>query len=593
MRQRVDDRTTHRSRGRDCHALAALSCLACHIGVLGLTVTIVALLAPLVLAPTCVAATAATDSLVVGEIRLESEDVFTQAEVAEATGVNATLRRAMNALHIQTREWVVRRELLFAPGDPFSPERLAETERNLRRLGVLADVTVAPVDTTDDGRVDVRVAYRDSWTLATGVSFAVASDGTLRGNISLTERNFLGQGVVVQGLVGRDTDATYGRLYFRQNRFLSSAFALEVNLEERSFGYDRWARVGYPFRSDDQAWSAQAQAWTDEKENRWYLSHAELAGMDPREEASLYALLPRQSYGFEVQAARRLSGVTADRIWRAGIGVVHDLRDYDLGAGRFQLSTDDVADLGYLDDPGTPMARAEGTGTWPYLRLTSLGRSWGEGRFLLNYGSREDVPLDLSLDLQTGPALPDRGWQTAANLTDWSRVGPAFTYVQIYGDAVIGGVDPQPALVGALGGFVLRHDDTDRPRLTRVVAEVARGWHRTGDRVLLLGFDRGLRTLGLDGMAGDRLVRWNVEHGKPLPLVLLGIFQTGWGAFYDGGLARFDDEDRDLGDARHELGVGLRFGSLRSSTADLARLDLSWDLDGGGPVITTVARGFF
>ena len=103
---------------------------------------------------------------------------------------------------------------------------------------------------------------------------------------------------------------------------------------------------------------------------------------------------------------------------------------------------------------------------------------------------------------------------------------------------------------------MLRHDESDRPRLTRVVAEVARGWHRTGDQVLILGLDRGLRTLGLDGMAGDQLVRWNVEHGRPLPLVLLGILQTGWGVFYDGGIARFDDEDRDLGDARHEVGAG-------------------------------------
>ncbi len=285
--------------------------------------------------------------------------------------------------------------------------------------------------------------------------------------------------------------------------------------------------------------------------------------------------------------------MTADRIWRLGAGVVHDARDYDLGDGQFKLSSDDDADLSYLDDPGTPMARAEGPITWPYLSLTSHSRSWGQGRFLLNYGSREDVPLDVSLELQTGPQLPDRGWQSAANLTDWSRVGRAFTYLQIYGSAVHGGMEPQPALVGAVGGFVLQHDDSDRPRLTRVAAEVARGWHRTGDRALILGLDRGLRTLGLDGMAGDQLARWNVEHGRPLPLVLFGIFQTGWGVFYDGGIARFDDEDRDLGDARHEVGLGLRFGSLRSSTADLARLDLSWDLDGGGPVITTVARGFF
>ena len=89
----------------------------------------------LLLSPAVDARAVAPDSLVVGEIEYVSEDVFTREEVAASTGLSGSLRRAMNALHIQTREWVVQGELLFAPGDRFDPDRLAETERNLRRLG--------------------------------------------------------------------------------------------------------------------------------------------------------------------------------------------------------------------------------------------------------------------------------------------------------------------------------------------------------------------------------------------------------------------------------------------------------------------------
>lgn len=482
------------------------------------------------------------DSLVIGAIRFESDDVFTAAEVAAASGLNGTLRRTMNALHAQTRERVVRRELLFKVGDRFLPDRLAETERNLRRLGVLAEVAVVPVDTTAEGQVTVRVAYRDSWTLATGFSFAAASDGTVRGSVSLTERNFLGQAVVVQGLVGRDADATYGRVYFRQNRFFGTPFALELNEEERSFGHDRWARIGYPFRSDDQARAVEVQGWTSLKEYRWYFSRATLTGLDPAEEGSLYALLPRRSSGFEAKGAWRLNRVTAGRIWRLGAGVRYDVPDYDLRHGLFRLSNGAVADLNRLDDPGTPMARAQGRATWSYLWLTTRGRDWAQGRFLFDYGSREDVPLGADLELKSGPLLPARGWRTSGALTDWSRFGPAFSFVQVYGEAVQGGIEPRPALVDAVAGMIVRHDESDRPRLTRAVVEAARAWNATGDGVLILGLDRGLRTLGLDGMAGDRLLRWNVEHGQPLPLVLLGIYQVGWGAFYDGGIARFEGE---------------------------------------------------
>ena len=52
--------------------------------------------------------------------------------------------------------------------------------------------------------------------------------------------------------------------------------------------------------------------------------------------------------------------------------------------------------------------------------------------------------------------------------------------------------------------------------------------------------------------------------------------------------------DRDLRDARHEVGLGLRLGGVRSGTSDLARVDLSYDLGGTeGFVITTVSRGHF
>src|SRR2546422_5107591 len=42
-----------------------------------------------------------------------------------------------NRLHFETREYVIRRELLFEEGDPANPDVLYESERNLRRLNFL------------------------------------------------------------------------------------------------------------------------------------------------------------------------------------------------------------------------------------------------------------------------------------------------------------------------------------------------------------------------------------------------------------------------------------------------------------------------
>ena len=53
--------------------------------------------------------------------------------------------RLANALHIQTRAATIRRELLFRPGEPYDSARVAESERNLRALGVFRRVTIDSV----------------------------------------------------------------------------------------------------------------------------------------------------------------------------------------------------------------------------------------------------------------------------------------------------------------------------------------------------------------------------------------------------------------------------------------------------------------
>src|SRR6266542_1728506 len=89
-------------------------------------------------------------------IRIETENVFQEAE-------SAFLPRAADAIHGVTRAEVVRRGLLFAEGDLLEPVKLAETERNLRALGLFRTVSITS-QPVGEGEVDVLVRARDSWT---------------------------------------------------------------------------------------------------------------------------------------------------------------------------------------------------------------------------------------------------------------------------------------------------------------------------------------------------------------------------------------------------------------------------------------------
>ncbi len=540
----------------------------------------------------------------VGTISIAVSDIFSEHEVASATGVNRLLRRGMNALHINTRYGVLRRELVFAEGDSLDLTRLAESERNLRALGILNRISVAPTDTAADGQVGVAITARETWTLGVGVNFALAGNGDIRWNVALTEKNFLGSGTVVQGSVGNDLDATYGGVYLRRDHVLGTPLRVDFNIDERSDGHDRWARVALPFRADDQRWSMNVEGWTRRYAGRYYLSNAGPSGVDPTRPASLYARVPRDDRGAQIEVLRLLGDGAGDRLWRAGMGLeVRDL-DHELGSGLFYLSDGRVADLGYLADPGEPLHRDQGVSVWPYFTLASKSRRWVKTRFLQRYGNMEDVPLGPVWEIRIGPTGPSVGgtagygtaWRGLVGASNWVQAGENFLLQSLAVDASVlaDQDDDRQHLVDLLLGAYRRVGPAERPYTFKTFVEAVHAGGRRGDKVTVLGLDRGLRTLDIDGMAGDRLLRWSAEVGRLLPVVPLDLVQVGWGVFYSGGIARWQDEDRDLADARHEIGAGLRFGGTRSGTADLARVDVTWDATGEtGVVITTVSRGYF
>jgi len=145
-----------------------------------------------------------------------------------------------------------------------------------------------------------------------------------------------------------------------------------------------------------------------------------------------------------------------------------------------------------------------------------------------------------------------------------------------------------------LGGWMGKTGSSTAPWLTRVFLEVGHGKNLVGSDIFALGLDRGLRTLDFDGMAGNKLLRWNLEQGKATSWQPGNLVTVGGVVFYSGGLAMFDDEERSLGDARHEVGLGIRMGPVRSANAQVGRLDVSWPLDGStGAVFTATTRGTF
>lgn len=106
----------------------------------------------------------------------------------------------VNVFHGQTREPVIRRELLFQPGDTYRAEQVLETVRNLQALPQFGVVVVVALKGSSPDSVRLVVIVRDVWSLR----LAYELRGTLKSInyllVNPSEWNFLGTRTQLGGI---------------------------------------------------------------------------------------------------------------------------------------------------------------------------------------------------------------------------------------------------------------------------------------------------------------------------------------------------------------------------------------------------------
>ena len=122
--------------------------------------------------------------------------------------------RVGKALHKNTADKVIKRNLFFNEGDPLYPYLLADNERYLRELIFIKDARIL-VDFAEGSAdsVDVIVLTKDVFSIGGNFSFS----GTNRARLRLRDENFLGSGTKLQ-LGG----------YYEKERFPGNGFSAEL-----------------------------------------------------------------------------------------------------------------------------------------------------------------------------------------------------------------------------------------------------------------------------------------------------------------------------------------------------------------------------
>lgn len=489
---------------------------------------------------------------VIGRVIVRAGDVFDLEDPAE----DRWLFRAANAVHRRTREGVVRRLVLFRPGDRYSRRTLEESERLLRSTGYLYDAEIRPVR-AEHGRVDVEVRTRDVWTLKAGVGFARAG-GVNRTRIGVEDGNFLGTGTSISLRRTHTVDRTSFLYRFREPNLVGRRVAIEAAYSDNSDGSLESLSVERPFYSFASRWAAGARAAREQRVDSRYRQGEVVERFSHRREVAeaFFGL----SGGLQQRRARR---------WVLG----------------FTLATDRFAPAAGEAVPA--VLPADRRLAYPWFEVQSVEDAYVEVRDLDRISRTEDVHLGLDWRVRAGLSAPAWGGdRTRAILEAELRRGLSpgagqLLALKLGASGRLAGGAVENAVLGGAVRYYVRN--LGRHLLfASLSADAARDLDR--DRQLLLGGDNGLRGYPLRFQEGDRRYLLTVEQRFYTDWHVLRLFHVGGAVFLDAGRAWFhDDPQAGFGEPLEDVGFGLRIGSSRSSAAAMLHMDVALPLDRDGP----------
>jgi len=250
------------------------------------------------------------------------------------------LASLVEKIHVRTRPEVVRRELLFAPGDTVDTLSVAESLRRLRRLSFLeyARVEARQCPTESGQSLTLTVVTRDSWTTRPDIK---ASSTFPR--VGLTERNLLGTGRTV-GVELASRNGSLGAGVTTYDAFgFGTGMTTRAQYHQYSDGSTRSISLARRQATLADKWRGELDLYDQQYEPKGALSDnfertgAELLGgvrLTPRRSArALYLLAGVESENTSLVAAQDADVVGPVRINRhftgpqVGVSVVSALYD--------------------------------------------------------------------------------------------------------------------------------------------------------------------------------------------------------------------------------------------------------------------------
>jgi outer membrane protein insertion porin family len=161
----------------------------------------------------------------------------------------------------KTRDFVIRRELDFVEGDPFNRAIITRGKAAIEKLGFFSVVDISTAQGSAADKVVININVVEQSTGDYGVTAGYSTQEGILGEVSVTERNFLGRGQYVRAAIGASGSGKTFDFSFTEPRFMglkiSSGFDVyhRINDETSTSYYGTTAtggqiRVGLPITRD-------------------------------------------------------------------------------------------------------------------------------------------------------------------------------------------------------------------------------------------------------------------------------------------------------------------------------------------------------
>jgi outer membrane protein insertion porin family len=134
-------------------------------------------------------------------------------------GAHVYVERINITGNIKTRDAIIRRELDFGEGDPFNRSMVQRGKSRIEGLGFFKTVNVDVQQGSAPDKVILDIVVDEQSTGEYGVTAGYDSEAGILGEISVTERNFLGRGQYVRASLTASEDGKGFEFSFTEPRF--------------------------------------------------------------------------------------------------------------------------------------------------------------------------------------------------------------------------------------------------------------------------------------------------------------------------------------------------------------------------------------